>query len=112
MNRTVTCDEKLIQNDNRKRSAHWLSKIEWPKTLQSVKYSSKEIAGESSVSSCVKAEIYCTHLDEMIEKLKQKHPRLVNRLIPYVLQNNARPHAAQMTLTKLLELNILHTHWP
>ncbi|XP_014471321.1 PREDICTED: histone-lysine N-methyltransferase SETMAR-like [Dinoponera quadriceps] len=47
--------------------------------------------------SSITAEIYCNQLDEMMQKLKEKQPRLVNRSTPILLHNNARPHNAQMT---------------
>nr|XP_033335340.1 histone-lysine N-methyltransferase SETMAR-like [Megalopta genalis] len=58
----------------------------------------------------IAAEIYCNQLDEMMQKLKEKQPRLVNRSISILLHDDARPHSAQMTVAKLqkLELELLH----
>ncbi|KAG7309179.1 hypothetical protein JYU34_005103 [Plutella xylostella] len=42
----------------------------------------------------------------MMEKLAAKQPRLVNRSRPLLLQDNARPHTAQQTATKLEELQL------
>jgi len=46
----------------------------------------------------------------MMQKLKEKQSRLINRSTPILLHDNARPHTAQMTVAKLqeLELELLH----
>ncbi|CAG9104377.1 unnamed protein product [Plutella xylostella] len=41
-----------------------------------------------------------------MEKLAAKQLRLVNRSRPLLLQDNARPHTAQQTATKLEELQL------
>lgn len=47
------------------------------------------------------------HLEQtMMEKLAIKQPRLVNRSSPLLLQDNARPHTAHMTVAKLEELRL------
>ena len=122
-NRIVTCDEKWIQYDNRKRSAQWLDKDESPKhtpkrnihqkkLMVTVWWSSAGVIHYDFMKpgSTITAEIYCNQLDEMMQKLKEKQPRLVNRSTPILLHDNARPHTAQMTVAKLqeLELEILH----
>jgi len=52
----------------------------------------------------ITAEKYCHEIDEMHQKLREKHPALVNRKGPILLHDNARPHIAQITLQKLHEL--------
>ncbi|KAL0810558.1 hypothetical protein ABMA28_010678 [Loxostege sticticalis] len=42
----------------------------------------------------------------MKEELAAKQPRLVNRSRPLLLHDNARPHTAQQTTTKLDELQL------
>ena len=48
----------------------------------------------------------------MMEKLAAKQPRLVNRRRPLLLQDNARPHTAQQTVTKLEELQLECLRYP
>ena len=43
-------------------------------------------------------------LIEMHQKLRQQHPALVNRKVPILFHDNARPHVAKPTLQKLNEL--------
>jgi len=47
---------------------------------------------------------YCQYIQEMHEKLKIQCPVLINRKGPILLHDNARPHAARMTVMKLNEL--------
>jgi transposase len=42
----------------------------------------------------------------MIEKLAVKQPRLVNNSASLLLHDNARPHTAQQTPTKLEEVQL------
>ena len=50
------------------------------------------------------AETYCNQLDNMMKNLSEKQPRLVNRHRPILLRDNARPHTANRTQLKMLEL--------
>src|SRR6185295_5961685 len=52
----------------------------------------------------ITAEKYCHELDEMRQKLREKHPALINRRGPILLHDNARPHVSRMTPQKLNEL--------
>ncbi|CAF4887770.1 unnamed protein product [Pieris macdunnoughi] len=54
----------------------------------------------------ITADVYCQQLQTMMEKLAAKQPRLVNRSTPLLLHDNARPHTAQQTATKLEELQL------
>ena len=47
--------------------------------------------------SLITAEIYCNQLDKMIQKLKEKQPKLVNKSTFILLLDNARQHNAKMT---------------
>ncbi len=49
---------------------------------------------------------YCPQLAEMHRKLHEKLPALVNRNGPILLHDNARPHVARVTQTKLNNLGI------
>lgn len=52
------------------------------------------------------AEIYCNQPGEMMQKLKEKQPRLVNRSTSILLYDNARPYTAQIAVAKLQELDL------
>ncbi|CAF4830065.1 unnamed protein product [Pieris macdunnoughi] len=119
LNRIVTCDEKWILYDNRKRSAQWLDpgqpakscpkrKLTPKKLLVSVWWTSAGIVHCSFLKSgqTITADVYCQQLQTMMEKLAAKQPRLVNRSTPLLLHDNARPHTAQQTATKLEELHL------
>jgi histone-lysine N-methyltransferase SETMAR len=43
LDRIVTCDEKLILYDNRRRSAQWLDKVEAPKYFPKPKMHQKKV---------------------------------------------------------------------
>ena len=58
------------------------------------------------------AESYCKLLDAFHEKLRQKHPALVNRDSPLLLHDNTRPHVAKLTIAKLHELGYEILHYP
>ncbi|EYC32644.1 hypothetical protein Y032_0482g2274 [Ancylostoma ceylanicum] len=119
LHRIITCDEKWVLFNNRKRSSRWLDWNEPPKhsakpdahqkkLMLSVWWSISGIIhyrfmkpGES-----ITADVYCNELEEMMRKLAIKHPRLVTRDKPILLQDNARPHVAQATLLKLQEMEL------
>lgn len=119
LHRIITCDEKWILFDNRKRSAQWLDKDEVPKhtpkpnihqkkLMVSVWWSSAGVIHYSFMRTgqSITADVYCNQLDEMMRELGIKQPRLVNRDRPILLQDNARPHVARITLLKLQELDL------
>lgn len=60
----------------------------------------------------IMAEIFCDQLDKMMLKLREKHPRLVNRPTPILSQDKGRPHTAYMTVPTLQELELELTHHP
>lgn len=117
LSRIVTCDEKWILYDNRRRSAHWLNKDEAPKhmpkpslhqrkVMVTVWWSMKGVVHYSFLrpGETITAEKYCSEIDDFHKKLKQKQPALVNRKGPILLHDNARPHVSQKTVKKLNEL--------
>jgi [histone H3]-lysine36 N-dimethyltransferase SETMAR len=53
----------------------------------------------------ITADVYCQQLQTMMEKLAVKQPRLLNRS-PLLLHENTRPHTAQYTATKLVEVQL------
>jgi histone-lysine N-methyltransferase SETMAR len=119
LHRIVTCDEKWIFYDNRKRSAQWLDEDEAPKhspkpnihqkkLMVTVWWSSAGIIHYSFMEpdQSITADVYCNQLDRMMGMLAIKKPRLVNRDKPILLQDNARPHVAKTTLLKLQELDL------
>ena len=119
LNRIVTCDEKWILFDNRKRSASWLDpgsvpkqcskrKLTPRKVMVTVWWSSAGVIHHSFLPNGVSitADVYCEELNTMMEKLAHLQPALVNRSSPLLLHDNARPHTAQQTVSKLQELGL------
>ena len=114
LNRIVTCDEKWILFDNRKRSASWLDPGSAPKQCPKRKLTPKKVMVTVWWSSTgvihhnflpngesITADVYCEELNTMMEKLARLRPALVNRSSPLLLHDNARPHITQMTVSKL-----------
>lgn len=119
LNRIVTCDEKWIVYDNRKRSSQWLDRAEPPrhcarkdmrqkKLMVTVWWSGAGVIHHSFMKTgeTITADAYCRELDEMVRKLAIKQPKLVNRMTPILLHDNARPHTARITVAKLQELEL------
>jgi len=119
LNRIVTCDEKWIMYDNRKRSSQWLDQATPPKHCPKRKVHQKKLmvtvwwSGSGVIhynfmepGTSITAVAYCKQLDDMMRNLAIKQPRLVNRSAPILLHDNARPHSAQMTVAKLQELDL------
>lgn len=118
LKRIITCDEKWINFDNTRRSGEWVDKDAQPSTVAKQRITPKKVmitvwwsmagiihydflgSGET-----ITAESYCHQLDICHEKMKQKHPALINRNRPLLLHDNARPHVAKLTIQKLQELN-------
>ncbi len=117
LDRIVTCDEKWILYDNRRRSAQWLDVDEAPKhmpkpslhpkkTMVTVWWSAAGVIHYNflKVGETITAEKYCRELEIAHQKLSIKQPALVNRKGPILLHDNARPHVSQITLQKLNDL--------
>lgn len=117
LSRIITCDEKWMLYDNRKRSAQWLNKNDSPKqvpkpnlnrkkTMVTVWWCSVGVIHYNFLKSgeTMKGETYCAEIDKMHEKLCQKMPALVNRKSPILLHDNATPHTSRLTLQKLNQL--------
>ena len=74
--------------------------------MVSVWWSSAGIINHSFLKpgSIITVSVYCKQLQEMMDQLKSKQPKLVNH--PILLQDIARPHTAKMTRQKLHSLGI------
>ncbi|XP_075858554.1 TATA box-binding protein-associated factor RNA polymerase I subunit D isoform X1 [Microcebus murinus] len=119
LHRIITCDEKWILFDNRKRSAQCLGKdgvpkhspklnIHQKKLMVSVWWSSAGIIQYSFMKpgQSVTADVYCNQLDETMRMLAIKQPTLVDRDRPVLLQDSSRPHVTQRMLLKLQQLDL------
>lgn len=119
LDRIITCDEKWILYDNRRRSGQWLDIHEPPrhfprvkthqkKTMVTVWWSAAGVIHYNFLQpgQTITAESYCDELDEMHRKMRQQQPALVNRRGPILLHDNARPHVSQITVRKLNELGV------
>ncbi|KAF2345379.1 Transposase type 1 [Trinorchestia longiramus] len=117
LDRIVTCDEKWVLYDNRKRSGQWLDRDEPPKHFPKPMLHQKKIMvtvwwsaigvihySFLGVNKTINAERYCNDLAVMHARLSKKRPAFVNRRGPILLHDNARPHVARMTVQKLTEL--------
>lgn len=117
LDRIVTCDEKWILYDNRRRCSQWLGKGEQPKPFPKPNLHPKKVmvtvwwytAGVIHYSflnrgETITADKYCQEIDHMNQKLQRLCPALMNRKGPILLHDNARPHVAQPTLRRLHEL--------
>uniref|UniRef100_A0A0N5C6I1 HTH_48 domain-containing protein n=1 Tax=Strongyloides papillosus TaxID=174720 RepID=A0A0N5C6I1_STREA len=117
LGRLITCDEKWILYDNRKRSGQWLDKDESPKQFPKPKLSPKKIMVTVWWSAIgiihydfmkpgetITSESYFQQIEKMHQKLSQKVPALVNRKGPILLHDNAKSHVSKRTVQKLREL--------
>ncbi|KAF2356856.1 Transposase type 1 [Trinorchestia longiramus] len=117
LDRIVTCGEKWVLYDNRKRSGQWLDRDEPPKHFPKPMLHQKKIMvtvwwsaigvihyNFLGVNETINAERYCNDLAVVHARLSEKKPALVNRCGPILLHDNARPHVARMTVQKLTEL--------
>ena len=57
-----------------------------------------------NANQSITAEVYCNQVDEMHSYLQEMWPALVNQHGPILLQDNAHPHMARMTVQKLTDL--------
>ena len=116
LDRIVTCDEKWILYDNRRRSAQWLDFNEAPKPFPKPKLHQK------SHGNCLVVHTWFNPLQllktrqnnysgkvlsanwQNAPRTTKKRPALLNRKGPILLHDNARPHVARKTMLKLNEL--------
>lgn len=113
----ITADEKWIMHDNTVMRKQWLSTGEPPRKICKPNiHGSKNLlcvwwnihgvvhfeilkAGET-----ITAQYYCDQLDRLKAAIAEKHPALLNRKNVILHHDNARPHVARMTRSKLKEL--------
>jgi len=117
LDRIVTCDEKWILYDNRRRSGQWLDEDEAPKHMPkpalhpkkimiTVWWSSAGIIHYEFLQSgqTITGDRYCQELDDFHKKLLILQPALANRKGPILLHDNARPHISKQVQIKINEL--------
>ncbi len=108
--RIITCDEKWILWDNRRRSYSWTDPGE-----PSQKLARKDLHPQKTLlcvwwgrfgmihyellkrGETITADVYCAQLQTVHEKLQKSQSALVNHKKVLVLQDNARPHVAKTT---------------
>lgn len=125
LDRIVTCDEKWISYNNRKRSYQWLDKNDFPKAVPKPSIHQKKLLisvwwGVRGIieyfylptGETMNAEVYCDYLEKMHAKLMKQWPALCNRHGPILLQDNARPHVSVKTIQKLSDMNYEVLHHP
>ncbi|GAU92447.1 hypothetical protein RvY_04525 [Ramazzottius varieornatus] len=126
LDRILTCDEKWILYDNRKRKRIWLDKGEEPqkvlkpelhqkKIMLTVWWTSRGLVHYDFLppGKTITADYYCLELDTVMKKLAVQQPKLFHRLKPLLLQDNSEVHAAQNTSAKLQESGLealFHPH--
>ncbi|KAF2354236.1 Transposase type 1 [Trinorchestia longiramus] len=113
LDRIVTCDEKWVLYDNRKRSGQWLDRDEPPKHFPKPMLHQKNIMvtvwwsaigvihySFLGANETINAERYCDDLAVMHARLSENRPALVNRRGPILLHHNATTsHSATSTTT-------------
>jgi len=117
LNRIITSDEKWITYDNIRRSGQWLDVLEPPgkvakrdihskKTMVTVWWSMSGVIYYEFLKQgkTITSDVYCEQLDKMNEKLKIQQPALINRKVPLLLHDNAKPHTSKLTVQKLKDL--------
>ncbi len=119
LDRIVTCDEKWILYDNRRRSAQWLDRDEAPmkhmpkpslhpkKVMVTVLWFTAVLIHFSFLKpgETIWVEKFCRELEISHQKQSIKQLALVDRKGPILLHDNARPHVSQITDQKLNELD-------
>lgn len=111
LHQILTCDEKWIEYDNRRRSGAYVDADAPPmqcpkpnlhpkKIMVTVWWTSKGVVHYSFLprGQTINADVYCDQLSQMHEKLKKAQPALVNRHGVILLHDNARPHVAVRTV--------------
>uniref|UniRef100_A0A0K0FST4 Histone-lysine N-methyltransferase SETMAR (inferred by orthology to a human protein) n=1 Tax=Strongyloides venezuelensis TaxID=75913 RepID=A0A0K0FST4_STRVS len=101
LDRIVTCEEKCILYDNRKRAGQWLDKAEalkqFPKpqitpkkVMVTVWWSSKGLIHYKFMKpgETINSESYCAKLEKMHQILSKQRLSLVNRKCPILLHDN------------------------
>uniref|UniRef100_A0A0N5B5G0 HTH_48 domain-containing protein n=1 Tax=Strongyloides papillosus TaxID=174720 RepID=A0A0N5B5G0_STREA len=99
LDRLITCDEKWILYDIRKRSGQCLGKNEAPKQFPKPKLSPKKIMVTVWWSA-----IGIIHYDFMKPGETITSDFYFNRKGPILLHDNAKPHVSKRTIQKLREL--------
>ncbi len=117
LDRIVTGDEKWVLYVNVKRGGQWLSSGQTPiPTAKSGLHPQKimlciwwDVRGVVhwellDPNQTITAEVYCSQLDRLCEKLTRNRPSLINRKGVILQHDNARPHTARLTQQKINEL--------
>ena len=112
--KVITGDEKWILYVNHTRKRQWLPRVVDPdpeattqihgkKVMISVFWDSKGIIWWELLpaNATIKASVYCDQLEKLSQSIRKKRPFLEKVTF---LHDNARPHVAKQTKTKLEEL--------
>lgn len=117
LHRILTCDEKWIEYDNRRRSGAYVDADAPPlqcakpplhpkKLMVTVWWTARGIVHFSFLprGKTINKWVYCDQLTEMDEQLRKKQPSLINRHGVILLHDNAKPHVAGVTLKHISAL--------
>ena len=117
LERIVTGDEKWILYCNVTRKGEWISPEETPaptpraglhpmKVMLSIWWDFQGYIHLELLptNTTITKEVYCAQLDRLNQELKNKRHHLVSRKGVILHHDNAKPHTAKMTLSKIQEL--------
>jgi [histone H3]-lysine36 N-dimethyltransferase SETMAR len=81
--RIVTCDEKWVLYNNRKRKMQWLTPSQTPQQCPKAKLTNKKVMLTVwSQHGAITTDVYCAEIRTMLAKLAVKQSRLMNRSSP------------------------------
>lgn len=115
----VTMDEKWIVYDNAVQRGTWLLKGDPPSTTPKADIHGKKLMISVwwdchgiiyweflPINSTITADSFCKQLDRVYEALSKLRPSILNRRKVILHMDNARPHTAVLTKSKIKQLRL------